>query len=50
MHNDMNLTRSRMTIFSLMYKSQNIVKVEYVTSVKSQNVSTKKNGGSMYFL
>ena len=37
----MNLTRSHMTIFSSTYKSQMIVKVKFVNSVKYQSVTIK---------
>ena len=35
----MNLTRSHMTIFSSTYKSQMMVKVKFVNSVKYQSVT-----------
>ena len=37
----LNLIRSHMTIFSSAYKSQMMVKVKFVNSVKYQNVTIK---------
>ena len=37
----MNLTRSHMTILSFTYKSQMMVKVKFVNSIKYQNVTIK---------
>ena len=37
----MNLTRSHMTIFSSAYKSQMMIKVKFVNSLKYQSVTIK---------
>ena len=47
----MNLARSHMTIFSSAYKSQMMVKVKSVNSVKYQSVTIKmKQRGIFYFV
>ena len=40
----MNLTRSHMTIFSYAYKSQMMVKMKFVNSVKYQSVTIETDG------
>ena len=40
-HVMMNITRSHMTIFSSAYKSQMMVKVKFVNSLKYQSVTIK---------
>ena len=46
----MNLTRSHMSIFSSAYKSQMMVKVKFVNSVKYQSVTIKMKRGSIGYI